>query len=80
MSHSSNADRGLPVHLGPSGSWIAVVSKLLERLVRGLTTRESTAELGAMGDRHLADIGLTRQQVEYIARHGRWPAVKQYDL
>jgi hypothetical protein len=26
-----------------------------------------------MDDRLLVDIGLTRQQVEYIAKHGRWP-------
>jgi hypothetical protein len=61
MSHTSNAGHLLPVHLSLSGSWVAVASKLLERLVCKLTMRNGIAELMAMDDRRLADIGLTRQ-------------------
>jgi uncharacterized protein YjiS (DUF1127 family) len=80
MSQASNAGRVFGVHLNPSGSWTAVVSNLLEQLVCKLAMRNGIAELRAMDDRYLADIGLTRQQVEYIARYGRWPTVKRSGL
>ena len=35
--------------------------------------RRGTAELRAMDDRLLADIGLTRELVEYLARYGTLP-------
>ena len=74
MSQSSNADRVLPVHLSSFESLIAVLSKLIERLICKRPARNGIAELRAMDDRRLTDIGLTRQQVEYVARHGRWPS------
>ena len=37
--------------------------------------RRGIAELRAMDDHLLADIGLTRQQVEYASRYGRLPKV-----
>jgi len=77
MNHSSHAGRVLGVHACPSGGWIVVVSKVLERLFRRFTMSKGIAELRSMNDRDLADIGLTRQQVEYAAKYGRWPIVKQ---
>jgi len=72
MSYSSHADQVSRVHPGSSRGWIAVLSKLIERLICRLTTRNGIVELRALDDRRLADIGLTRQQVEYVARHGRF--------
>jgi len=80
MSQASNADRVSAGNPGPSVNWIAGVSKLLERLVCKLAVRNGIAELRAMDDRQLADIGLTRQQLEYITNYGRWPTVKQSGL
>jgi hypothetical protein len=57
ITHSSNVDRMLPLHLSPPGGWIAVVSKLLERLLCNLTMHGGTAELIAMDDRLPANIG-----------------------
>jgi hypothetical protein len=80
MSHSSHADRVLPMHPSSPGSWVAVLPKLIERLICKLTTGNGLVELRAMDDRLLTDIGLTRQQIEYVARHGRWPTVEQSRL
>ncbi len=79
MSHSSHTDQVLPVHLSSSGIWVAVLLQLIERMLCRLT-RNGIAELRAMDDRRLTDIGLTRQQIEYIARRGRWPTVRHSDL
>jgi uncharacterized protein YjiS (DUF1127 family) len=70
MSHS-RANQVLPVCLGRCRRWIAFALKL-----RKLTIRNGIADLRAMNDRLLADIGLTRQQVEYMARHDRWPSFR----
>jgi hypothetical protein len=75
MSHSSHADRGVPMHLGSSWSWAAVLSKLIEQLICKFTTGNGIGELRAMDDRRLFDVGLTRHQIEYVARHGRWPTI-----
>ena len=79
MSHLSHADQSLPVHLSSSGRRIAVLSRLIEQLICRLATRNGIAELRAMDDRCLTDIGITRQQVEYLAGNGRWPAIKRHD-
>ena len=68
------------VPAGGGSSPIFSSSKLFERLVCKFTARNGIAELRAMDDRLLADIGLTRQQVEYIARHGRRPTAEHSGL
>jgi uncharacterized protein YjiS (DUF1127 family) len=80
MNLPSHADRALPVQLSSPGSWLGVLLKLIEQLTCKLATRNGIAELRAMDDRRLTDIGLTRQQIEYVARHGRWPIVRQSSL
>ena len=38
-----------------------------------LARRHGAAQLRAMDDRHLADIGLTRGEIEYVVRYGKRP-------
>jgi uncharacterized protein YjiS (DUF1127 family) len=49
----------------------------IERLASWISSeramRRGAAELRAMDDRLLADIGLTRDMVEYLARYGTLP-------
>ena len=77
MSQASHADRMLPIRSNSFRYRCSVLAAHFEQLIRKLAMRNGMAELRAMGDRQLADIGLTRQQVEYVDRHGRWPTVDQ---
>jgi uncharacterized protein YjiS (DUF1127 family) len=63
--------------LGPAGSWPATLVNSIERSVARIRSehriRRGVDELKACDDRMLADIGLTRGDIEYAARHGRLP-------
>jgi uncharacterized protein YjiS (DUF1127 family) len=48
------------------GRWIARIRK--ERRIR-----RGIEEMMALDDRMLRDIGVSRSDVEYVARYGRWP-------
>jgi uncharacterized protein YjiS (DUF1127 family) len=54
-----------------------VLSKLIRQVAGWISSRlairRSTAELRAMDDRLLSDIGLRREQLEGIWRYGRLP-------
>jgi uncharacterized protein YjiS (DUF1127 family) len=78
MDKSVIAARQLPVRvLGSARSWKAALVNTVNRLVAWINSvraiRSGIAELRAMDDRLLADIGLTREQVEYLSRYGRLP-------
>jgi uncharacterized protein YjiS (DUF1127 family) len=59
------------------GSWTGVLVRaarhVLARIGAGRRVRRRTAELMALDDRLLADIGLTRGQIVHASRFGRLP-------
>ena len=63
--------------VAPADKYIACVKVVLSYPIRWLASqramRRSAAELRAMDDRRLADIGLTRDMVEYLTRYGTLP-------
>lgn len=48
------------------------VARALRRLAAGLKRLQAEAELRAMDERELHDLGLDRGGLYYAARHGRW--------
>jgi uncharacterized protein YjiS (DUF1127 family) len=71
MDSSTIEARALPVAAqGAAGPWQVLV-KAVKRVVAGIRskrrTRRGIAELRALDDRLLADIGLSRDQIEYAS-------------
>jgi uncharacterized protein YjiS (DUF1127 family) len=58
---------------GPRAGWrIAIVAsavRLLSNIREGYARRRAIAELQIMDDRSLRDIGISRADIGYIARH-----------
>ena len=59
-------------------SWFAFPAEALRRSIAGIRNtvriRRDTSVLLRLDDRMLADIGLSRGEIEYAVRHGRRPA------
>lgn len=47
------------------------VSVILSSLRRWMRSRETVRQLSALTDRQLSDIGLSRDDIARVARHGR---------
>lgn len=67
-----------PEALPRPGSWRTTLAQAIRRRTEWLRAarrdRRGIHELVALDDRSLADIGLTRSDVEHAARYGRLPA------
>jgi uncharacterized protein YjiS (DUF1127 family) len=56
--------------------WTAIAKSIRQRNERKRTERQFRRDIGALmiaDDRLLADVGLTREEVEHVARYGRLP-------
>lgn len=77
MSSSSAESGTLPNAWSQAESWRAVLGKSVQRRIRWIRgarrIRRDIDELRALDDRLFADIGLTREDFEHAARHGRLP-------
>jgi uncharacterized protein YjiS (DUF1127 family) len=80
MSSSTIAPRPLPAKQPGSAAqpWHAAPVQAIKRLIARIRNerriRRAVDELMALDDRTLADIGLTRGDVERVVRYGRFPA------
>jgi uncharacterized protein YjiS (DUF1127 family) len=54
--------------VGGSGSWLG---RAVASVVAEWKTRRAIRALGSMDERMLRDIGINRDQIWYLARHGR---------
>jgi uncharacterized protein YjiS (DUF1127 family) len=61
----------------PRAGWRIVIAasvvRLLSNIREGYARNRAVAELQAMDDRSLRDIGICRVDISYIARHGARP-------
>jgi uncharacterized protein YjiS (DUF1127 family) len=77
MSNSSVESQALLNDRRATEPWRAALADSIKRWVAGIKNerrvRGAVNELAALDDRMLADIGLTRDDVTYAARHGRLP-------
>jgi uncharacterized protein YjiS (DUF1127 family) len=49
------------------------IARWIARIRKEWRIRRGIEELMALDDRMLRDIGVSRSNVEYVARYGRWP-------
>ena len=62
--------------------WMAVATSIKRRVERKRMERQNRRSIGELmiaDDRMLADVGLTREEVEYAVRHGRLPTDRSVD-
>jgi uncharacterized protein YjiS (DUF1127 family) len=66
-----------------SKSWLAALVRPIKRGIAWIEFRRQLRcdmkELMALDDRLLADIGLRRGQIEYVAQYGHLPKVTDHD-
>jgi len=77
MSNSSVESRSLLNDRPQTEPWRAALANLIKRwgarIKNERRVRDAMNELAALDDRMLADIGLSREDVEHVVRHGRLP-------
>jgi uncharacterized protein YjiS (DUF1127 family) len=66
LTHSVSLGRRRTALAALTARWIARIRK--ERRIR-----RGIEEMMALDDRMLRDIGVSRSDVAYVARYGRWP-------
>jgi uncharacterized protein YjiS (DUF1127 family) len=65
-------DLAAPIHDGRRTAWpLRLARRLQHQFLRWHRTRAAAAELAAMSDRRLADIGVSRSEISRIVRRGR---------
>jgi uncharacterized protein YjiS (DUF1127 family) len=76
MTVSPYEYRARPIELSAE-SWTMIVMKSIKRAISRIGSehriRRDIGELMALDDRMLADLGVSRSNIEYVVRHGRQP-------
>jgi uncharacterized protein YjiS (DUF1127 family) len=74
MTVSPYEYRARPIELSTE-SWTTIVMEPIKRAISRIGSerriRRDIGELMALDDRMLADLGVSRSNIEYVVRHGR---------